>query len=237
MSTVAPAVRPSPRAAAAVPGAHALPQVNLLPPEIRAGRRFHRVRAWLGVVLLVAVLVCGLLVVWATLALTGAETELAAAQDDNQRLLVEQSQYAEVPRVLGQLRETSDARAVGMSTEVLWKPYLSAVAASAPAGVSLDTFAFVPQLPAAAGLAPTEPLLAPYVGTLTFSARSLTLPDTSAWMEALAGVPGLSDPWFTSAQLAQENGITYFQLNGSVRVSDAAFAERFAAAEEPGSDG
>lgn len=218
---------------ASVPGAPVLPQVNLLPPEIRAGRRLSRVKSWLGVMLLVTVLIAALLIVWSLWTVRGAETELADVQGENQDLVAQQSQYAEVPRVLRQLDEFKDSRELAMSTEVMWKPYLAAIAATGPAGVSFDTVAFSGPSPLnAAPMATTNPLLAPNVGVVTFSTRSLTLPDTAAWLEGLAGVEGLSDPWFSSAQVTESEGVTYYQVSGTVQVTDAAYADRFTVQDE-----
>ncbi len=214
--------------AASVPGAPALPQVNLLPPEVRAGRHLGRVKSWLGVVLLVTVLVAGLLIVWSMWTVNNAEAELAEVQDQNQQLVADQAKYAEVPQVLNRLDEFKESRALAMSTEVMWRPYLAAVAATAPAGVSFDTVsvtAATPITPAPA--VTTNPLLAPNIGTLTFTARSLTLPDTATWMDGLADVDGLSDPWFTSAQVAEEDGSVYYQVAGTVQLTPEAYTQRF----------
>ncbi|MBO1750449.1 fimbrial assembly protein [Actinotalea sp. BY-33] len=224
MTTTAP---PAPvRTRAAVPGASPLPQVNLLPPEVRAGRQLGRVKTWLGITVLVVILVAGLLFVSASFAATQAQNELTEVQDTNQALLAEQAQYAEVPRVLGQLSEATEARELGMSTEVLWRPYLRAVAATAPAGVSFDTFGVSAATPTSPAAAPIDPLQMPSVGTLTFTARSLTLPDTADWLEQLAQVPGFSDPWLGSAQITDESGV-YYQLTGTVQITDEAYAQRF----------
>ncbi|WP_250442755.1 PilN domain-containing protein [Actinotalea sp. C106] len=211
---------------AAVPGAPGLPQVNLLPPEVRAGRQLGRVKTWLGISVLIVILVAGMLFVWASFSATQAQNELTELQDTNQALLAEQAQYAEVPRVLGQLSETTEARELGMSTEVLWRPYLAAVAATAPAGVSFDTFGVNAATPTTPPTAPTDPLHAPNVGTLTFTARSLTLPDTADWIEQLAEVPGFTDPWLSSAQITDESGV-YYQLSGTVQITEDAYAQRF----------
>lgn len=217
-----------------VPGASPLPQVNLLPPEIRAGRQLKNVKAWLGVAVLITALVAGVLFLWATFMLRTAEAELAATQDQNTALVAEQQQYAEVPLVLNELAAVEEARLFGMSTEVVWTPYLQAVAASAPEGVSLDQLAFTGATPTDAAPDSTNPLAAAHVGAITFTARSLNLPDTATWIDNLAAVPGFSDPWFGSAQVSDEDGIVYYSVTGTVNVNEQAYAERFVVVEEEG---
>lgn len=217
---------------AQLPGAPALPQVNLLPPEVRAGRQLRNVKAWLAVALLLVLLVVAMGFVFATFVLRNAETELAGTQDANSALLAQQAQYAEVPQVLGEIAAVEEARTTGMATETLWKPYLAAVAAAAPTEVSLDTFSVVGATPFDPGPAIDNPLVGDVVGTLSFTARSLTLPDTAEWVANLEDVPGFTDPWFTSATAAEEDGNAYFAVSGTVYLTADAYAERFVPEDE-----
>ncbi|WP_149204840.1 PilN domain-containing protein [Actinotalea subterranea] len=229
----APTLAPVRRAS--VPGAPPAPQVNLLPPEVRSTRQFGRVRGWLGVAILVTILLAGLMFVFAAFSATQAQNELAEVEEQNANLTAQQAEFAEVPRVLNQLKEATDARTLGMSTETVWRQYFSAIAATAPAGVSVDGISVTTVTPAsAAPIAPTTDPLAPLatVGMITFDARSLTLPDTSQWVEQLAGVRGFTNPWFSSAQLADDDGTIYYQVSGTILLTADAYAERFVAEEE-----
>ncbi|MCL3862844.1 PilN domain-containing protein [Actinotalea sp. K2] len=214
------------RTAAMVPGAPALPQVNLLPPEITAGRRLGRLKAWLGVAILVSIFLAGLLLLWATFSARQAQAELSDVEAVNQGLLAEQAEYAEVPRVLNQLSEALTARRLGMSTEVRWRPYLAALAATSPTAVSFDTFSVVAATPTMAPVGAAHPLQGPNVGTLTFTARSVTVPDTAAWLDNLDAVTGFSDPWISSSQVTEDEGV-YFIVSGSVQITEDAYAQRF----------
>lgn len=209
----------------AVPGSPTLPQVNLLPPEIRAGRQLTNVKAWLGLALLIALLVAATMVVWSQLTLRNTESALAKTEDTNQSLLGQQGQYAEVPAVLNRLAAVEEARMAGMSTETLWRPYLMAIAATAPAGVSITTFA-VTQPGDIASPTPGD-VAETVVALVSFEAESATLPDTAGWLDGLASVTGLSDPWFNSAQLRSENDVVHFVVTGTVSVTVDGLALRF----------
>ncbi len=213
-----------------VPGAPALPQVNLLPSDIRAGRQLRSIRPWLGIAFLATILVAGLLVVWTTYQLKAAEDDLAETQDANQQLTAQQADYAEVPRVLGQLRDLDEVRLYGMSAETMWKPYIIAIAATAPAGLSIDQMAMTFASGTEATVAPTtatgssEPMT---IGQMTFEAKSLTLPDTVTWMNGIDAIPGLANAWVESAEIADENGVIHYTVSGHVDVTADSLALRF----------
>lgn len=205
---------------------YAFPQVDLLPPEIREGRRLGRLRAWLVLGLLGVVAVCGSGWGLALVQQRDAEEELAVVEARSAELAVQQQQYAEVPRVLSQIRGLEDARLRVTGTEVLWQPYLRAIAAAAPDGVSIESLtAGVEQAPG--GPAGSDPAVAASPGTVVFTARSRDLPDTATWVEQLAAVPGFSDPWFSTASITETDGVVYYTVSAQVGIDSAAFAHRF----------
>lgn len=216
---------------ASVSGAPLLPQVNLLPPEIRAGQKLRNLKPWLGIALLASVLVAGMLIVWSNYSLRSAQDDLAKTQDDNAALVAKQVKYAEVPKVLASLDTIRQARLYGMSVETMWRPYISAISATAPAGVSVESMAMTLISADTASVMAVPGITAP-VAQVTFEARSLTLPDTAAWIDGLDKVKGLSNAWFTSAAISEENGVVHYVVSGSVDISVDALALRFLKTEE-----
>jgi len=208
-----------------------LPQVNLLPPEVRAARSLAVVKRWLGLGLAAVLALVAISYVGATFVRSSAESDLADAQSETQRLEQEQTKYAEVPKVLGDIKLVGDARLSGTSTEVMWRPYLDAVAAVLPANVSLESFNVTAATPLDGPVAPNDPLQGPSVGSIAFTGRSTTIPDTSAWIDALASVPGFSDPWVSSVAVTQEDDSIFYTVSSTVQLTDAAYAHRFAATE------
>jgi hypothetical protein len=108
------------------------PQVDLLPPEVREGRKLKSTKRALLFTVLGVVVALTLAAAAAFLSAAAAASELTAVQGDTTVLLAEQSKYAEVPRVLGQVANAEAARQAGLSTEILWKPYLEALRAVTP---------------------------------------------------------------------------------------------------------
>lgn len=209
-----------------------LPQVNLLPPEVRAARGLRVVKRWLAAALVLVVLALVAVTGLSFLNVGRAEEALADAQDETVRLKAEEARYAEVPAVLEALSKTKEARAIGMSTEIQWKPYLDAITAVLPADVSFKTISLTSATPMQSPPLPSNPLQKPSIGTLMFTGRTSTLPDTSAWIDALNSVPGFSDAWVTTAKVAAEDATIYYDVTSNVMITDAAYALRFAAVEE-----
>ena len=204
------------------------PQVNLLPPEVRAARGLKTVKRLLVMALVLVVLLCGATVVFARNDKATAAAGLTTAQDKTTQLNAQEKKYAEVPQVLGLLDNTTRARAIGTSTEVLWSPYYQAIAAVLPQDVSFDSLQVTEATPMTAAPAATSPLQAASVGQIQFTARSKTLPDTAAWIDALNGIPGLGDAWVSSAAIQGDTPTdVYYNVAATVQVRGSALAHRF----------
>ncbi|WP_263730789.1 PilN domain-containing protein [Cellulomonas sp. SG140] len=214
-----------------------LPQVNLLPPEVRAARGLRNLKRWLAMALVLVLVLCIAVFALAKLAKVGADDELAKAQADTRRLQTEQQKYAEVPVVLGALQNATTARALGMATDVSWASYYAAITAVLPPDVSIDSFV-VTSLgtgAAAGGGAAANPLQPASVGQIQFTGRSTTVPNTAAWLDALNAVPGFADAWASSANITQsQNKTTYYNVSVSVQLTSAAYTHRFDATKKVG---
>ncbi|GAA3821568.1 PilN domain-containing protein [Cellulomonas soli] len=219
---------------AALTGTGALPQVNLLPPEVRAARGLRATKRWLGLGLVATLALC--VAGYGAALISGglADAELTDAQARTGVLQAEQTQYAEVPVVLNALNQATTARQLGMSTEVQWKPYIDAIAAVLPEGVSIDTFTVTGATPMAAAAAPTDPLQAAGMGSIQFTTRSSTIPDVAAWVDALDSVPGFASAWAGAATLTSDETGAYYTVSSAVVVTSDAFSLRFEQVEGEG---
>jgi Tfp pilus assembly protein PilN len=210
-------------------GAPRLPQVNLLPPEVRAARGLVRVKQWLGLLLVVVLLLLVAGLGAAFLARQSADSEIVDAQAEATLLRTEEAKYAEVPQVVNNLRRSEDARALGMATEVLWKGYLDAIAAVLPPNVSIETFTVTQETAAQVAASAPDALAAPGVGSISFTSTALTLPDSAAWLDALDSVPGFYAATSSTESLGTVGTIDAYSVTSTVLVDESAFAARFAA--------
>lgn len=207
------------------------PQVDLMPPEVRAGRRLKHVKRILALVLLGVVAVSAVGYAGALVAASSAAADLESVQQETARLTAEQAKYAEVPKVLGDISQVETARRLGTSTEILWTPYVNALRAVTPAGVSIDNLVAVGSDPLRQAPAAANVLAGPSIGSIQFTAKSLTMIDTSDWLDALDGVPGLGDAWFSTETISDAGGVTFYQVSATVQITTTALANRFASTE------
>ncbi|MCU1431894.1 MAG: Fimbrial assembly family protein [Actinotalea sp.] len=226
---------PEPTVAAGVDtaalGAFALPQVNLLPPEIRSRRTLGRVKLRLALMLLGVMLLAVVLFVAAVLDEGAAARELALQQAEVQRLTGEQATYAEVPQVKGQIAQALAAREYAMSTEVMWVDFMRAIQAVVPSGVGIETLTITAPSPMLETVTSSDPLAEASVGSISFTGNSGTLPDVAAWLDGLDSIPGFSDATFSSAEIVDEDGLITYALTSTVQVDESIFANRFAQTE------
>lgn len=208
----------------------ALPQVNLLPPEVAAARGLQRTKRWLLVSLAATLLACGAAYAVSLFSIGWAQGGLNSAAEETLRLQTEKATYAEVTPVLNSLAQTRLARELGMETEVDWKAYVDAFTAVLPEGVSVEQLKgdlATPMTPVAA----TGDFLTPVnVGQLEITGRSLVVPDAAAWIDGLNSVPGVVDARVTSVVVqSDEDGTTYYTVTATAHLTEAAYLHRFAA--------
>ena len=210
-----------------IPGAAELPQVNLLPDSVRAGRALLRTKLYLligfGIVLIVAILGY----VASMLAASSAQEELEDAQADGVRLVQEQTKYAEVPQVKAEIDAALSAQQVGMGSEVLWGEYIAGLLLQLPPGSQLMTFDTAVMNPILAPGLPADALTSPGIGSLTITHRSVTMPDTSSWIDMLNAIPGFGNAQFTTASIAEEDGVVHYEVTTTVQVTADALSGRY----------
>ncbi|NMR20165.1 fimbrial assembly protein [Cellulomonas fimi] len=205
-----------------------LPQVNLLPPEVRAARALSGTKRRLALVLVVVFLLVAVAYAGALMQAGAAKGELTKAQEQTAELTAQQAQYAEVPVVLGRLDELESARELGFSTEIPWSPYVKAVLATMPEGVLLSNINVTSATPMLAPAAPLDPLQAPSVSRVDFMARSTTLVASGAWIDALNSIPGFADAWVSSVAVAEDETYgPHYEVTASVQVDESAYTNRF----------
>lgn len=225
------------------------PQVNLLPPEIRAARALQPVKRWVAITLVVTLVVVAGAFLLGTLERSNARSALETANEETEVLLAEQRQYAEVPIVVGALDKTIRAQQVTMATEVIWSDYLGAIEAVLPEDVSIDTLAVNVVAPSTQAALET-----PALARITFTTRSLAPPDVAEWMRQIESVPGLADARVVSVDVqgdqsavardeedaeddeAADDESRYYVASTTVLITTDALANRFSEVDEGADD-
>lgn len=216
-----PAIRPV--------GGLLLPQVNLLPPEVRSARGLRVIQRWLAISLVVVLAVCAGMVGVAMLNQSNAQAELEQSQQRTAELTAEVATYAEVPQVEAALDRAWNAQVLGMTTDVLWTERIGAIAAVLPVDMKIESFDVVMPSVIDPSLTTENLLRPPPSGTIALVLRSTTLPDSASLMRSLDAVPGFTSAWEESAETAQDDGdsAVYYRVKLSVLVTEDAFSGRF----------
>jgi hypothetical protein len=199
-------------------------RANLLPPEVLVKRKAKVVRRRLGlVVILLVVLMLGG-TAWTRALAVQARSNLAIERANTHSLLVLERKYIEVRKVQQQVDLIQAAQQVGAATEINWELYLNAVQATLPTNVSLDTINIDSATPFAPYTQATAPLQGARVATLSFTAKSSTLPQVPAWLDALMALPGYAD---ASPGSVTRDDTGAYSVSITMHINQAAFSNRF----------
>lgn len=208
-------------------GAPRLPQVNLLPNEVRAARGVKNLQRLLLLVIVLVVVVIGGVYFLTMLQQQDAEDAYAGEQSRTSELLVEQRNYAEVPVVLRQVNATGGALLVSSISEILWTDYLNAITAVVPDGTMITNLATESLSPVTVAPTANDVLSADPVARVTFSALSPGRPDTATWIDSLNAVTGMSGArLYTSTRIGLDDAVMYETIV-SVDLGGDALAVRF----------
>lgn len=202
-----------------------VPQVDLLPAEVRAASAVRVVQKRLAVGLVGVAAVVVLAIGASSVFALASGARLVEEQAATDSLLAEQRRFIEVRRVQQALVAVVDAERVGSWTEVQWRDYLKAVQASLPPGVAIVSTTVVAASPIEEFSQATAPLQNPRIATLTFTAESSTLPDVPKWLEGLAALPGYAGANPDSVTLKEDTNV--YTVGITMQVNASALAGRF----------
>lgn len=205
-----------------------LPQVNLLPSEILEKRSLRELQGRIGVafLILLGVLVLGYGGVQFEKSL--ADSRYDRALEETTRLKAEEAKYAEVPRILGQIKDSQAALRDGMYREILWKDYLGALVGTVPDDGLIKSLEVQAATPNDKGPTVADGLQGQGIGQLTFSVNLEKMPDTVAWLNELNAIPGFAEARLDSAVLASDTkGKEAYEFTGTVQLLESIYSHRF----------
>jgi len=207
------------------------PRVNLLPPEVVTRRQVRLAqRTGLGAVAAVVVLVAAS---WGVGAVrTGsAQDDLDAANSRVSALQAQQAEYAAAPQTIARLEAAQSARSTAMAQDVSWAAYVDSLARALPAGawlVSVQSGLTSGPTSSAATSSGTAPGAATgSLGPVTISASATSYEDVAAYLDALASVPGVSDPYLTGSAQDSTSGTPLVTFTVTAQMTEDALTHRF----------
>lgn len=202
--------------------------VNLMPPSVHASRDLRRLRVRLALVLvLVAALVAGGYGYLTTLT-AAAQDRLTTAEAEGARLEAERIQHVEIEQVRAEHRRADQARTAGMGPEVRWTEMLARIEMVIAQDTTITSFSGAGPSAVDGVRRVTDPLTPDGIGTITFSIRTPTLPDTAAWLDSLNGIVGFRGASFSSATLDQSrDGPASYTVSSTVQLDLAALSQAF----------
>ena len=199
-----------------------LPRVNLLPPEIQAGRRLRRIKAGLGAGVALTVGAVALGYVAAAGSVSDADGELAVAAAQASTLRAEAAKYSDVSAVYARAAAAEAMLTEAMGEEVRYSRFLSDLSLSIPEQVWLKSLTFSQSAtPAAVGS--TEP----GIGTVTVAGVGFNHDDVALWLESLAGQQGYTNPYFSSSTESLIGTRTVVDFTSTATLTSEAFSREY----------
>lgn len=217
-----------------------LAAVNLLPQTYARRAAVKRAKVFAVVCVLLALLVAALGWLVAHQKEVAAQAALDAATAERTVLQAEANKYADVPRVFATVAAAEQQLELAMGNEVRWSFFLNDLALTMPSGVALDslqvtspppgatTQATAPSSAAAAGTGTgSSGAGVPGLGTMSVSAKALTYNTVANWLDSLAKLPTLADPYVGSIAAGTEEGTEIVTYTSTATVTSEALSGRY----------
>ena len=178
------------------------PRVNLLPPEIAEAAKLKRLQGLLGLLVLGALVLAGLLFFWASSQVSSAQEELTAAETVGADRTAKVASFAEVPQVLAELDAAEASLVQAMTPEIRWSFYLNNLSLTIPNSVRLMTLTATNKAAAdqltGITVAATTPLGDPTMGSIQFTGKAKNYDDVAAWLQSVGQQEGNAEPSLSS---------------------------------------
>ena len=201
------------------------PRVDLLPPEIKAGKQAAGVRRGLavGVVAVIVLSAAGYGV--AALGALNAANALSDEQDRTAKLLAEQTQYSEATTLVARVRGLEAALLTGTSTEIEWYPVLTTLDKLLPTPGKMAVN-FTSASPIESHPQPVNTLQVPRVATLLVSVRTRSLFNAGDYLTKVRNrLPSVVDATATGSTFEEDDSSYVTSL--TIHIDESALLKRF----------
>ena len=218
--------------------------VNLLPDTYAKRAAVKRAKAFAAGAIVVALLVALFAWLIAGQRQALAQESLDAATAQRAQLQAEAARYSDVPKVFASVAAAEQQLELAMGNEVRWSFFLNDLALTMPAGVSLDSLQVSSPAPGA-GQAAAAPSSAnasamangasgagvPSLGAMNVSAKAFTYNTVANWLDSLAKLPTLADPYVGSIAAGSEEGTDIVTYSSTASITSEALSQRYAEQE------
>lgn len=230
----------SARAAKPIPGLTlgAEPRANLLPPEVLEHAKARRVRGFLVLIVVIAVVATAGGYAYASIQALSAQAGLSAAQTRTTELLQEKSSYAEVIAAADTLSLITSTQQQATSTEVIWGEFIfDELVAAVPGQVLfVNRISATAPMPWEAPLQPAGALRLPRVTSFELRYTSPSPPDAAALYRVFSSIDWVADISVDLVEWSEEtqNYATTITINLNADALSARWAEEEAADDAVG---
>jgi len=207
----------------------ASPRVDLLPPEVADRKRGAAVRRSVVFGVVGAIVLVAGAYAFASWQAIDASIKYDAAQAETAALLAKQNEFATARTATNQLATIADAQRVGAMTEISWDAFYDRVAATLPAGLTINSFSVDSSSPTVAVVPTTVPGRVAQVANATFVASATDPALAQTWVVNMKALPEYGGAFASS--ITREEGV--FSVTVSMFITEAAYTNRFAPVATP----
>lgn len=196
-------------------GAPALPQVNLIPPDINDKRAMRAVQTASGLAIVAALVVVGLLAASAFAAKSLAKNDLdQALSRQDQAVAARDAKVAVYQGYVAQENQELTLYQVGWS-DMDYSGLLASILAQDNDQTSFEQLEVFPPSASGPGGGTLDPLFGGGIGTVTFTAYAQSYDDALALIDRLESIPGIAKIYAQTQSYVSESPIVVWQVQGS----------------------
>jgi len=189
-------------------------RVDLMPPDILAGRKVRAVQRKLILVLVLVVVAIGAGFVWFRLDDSRGDAALRSELATVAALQADQATYAELPAITAAGADVDRVLADLMVDDLAWHERLLALSTPALGEIRLtgvtanvaDVAAATTEQTETASTGLLDPTGADHVGVLTVTGQAPSHEAVAAWVESLSSVDGFLVPYILGSRVVLEGG-------------------------------
>lgn len=187
---------------------------NLLPSEVLQARRVRAIRKLVIILISVLLVIAAAGYAYAYMQTRSAAQSLAAEQSRTAQLTAREHQYSDVTEIQGSVAQVQSQLSTLLANDVNTPAILTQVFAGLPPGSHLSQITMtlaVPNQTSSSNLPVTslDTSGRTHIGTVTLVGQVAHLTDVATYVDTLASIPGVVQPYPTTNVVADKGGSTF----------------------------